>query len=338
MAQGFWTKYFSTLLRGLGALAIKQRIESKKTVRGLIHADKVLYHELIQHVEQDHMVTESLRNDENEVIRDLRVSLNNAYKILFNIEAEDLILLKIVGALIDDLENLAHDAETVAGKLKQGEAAELRKAISGIFKAVYNALRKGEIENREEYQQVMQVIEQVEGNDHNQFMTSLRTMFQNKDTQSYLAKYAVRVEIGRARTDIAQLKQIIMKIRAIRKKLKRDAEKNGVKAVLADIRDEINDIKKYLEDAFYELYQIVKRDIMFILKALYDLNSLKELNDKWVKDNYLPAAQVVDKNERIEVVEHKVSKQLHTIAQGFRIIIHGIHKSEVEAQTEAGKA
>ena len=61
--MGFYTEYFSTLLKGLRITALKERIEVRRVVNNLKKADHLLYTSLWEDVEKKHKVTKALKEE-----------------------------------------------------------------------------------------------------------------------------------------------------------------------------------------------------------------------------------------------------------------------------------
>src|SRR3989344_1018561 len=109
--MGFWTEYFSTLLKGLRITALKQRIEIRRVVDNIRKADHLLYKSLWEDVEKQHKVTKALK-EEKILIKELKKSSENAYSLVFNLSTEDITLLKAVEDILKELESFSKSIGT----------------------------------------------------------------------------------------------------------------------------------------------------------------------------------------------------------------------------------
>lgn len=327
--MGWYTEYFSTLLKGIRITALKERVEVRKLVNNLKKADYTLYKKLIKEVEGDHKVTQAIK-DEEKLLEELRISSEKAYDLIFNLSTEEIILLKSVEDILKELETFSKSI---------GANAQLKKVERDIALAIAAALKKAQSEDREEYSQLMLVIDESEKKDAKKFMAAVRLAFQNETSQSILAKFAARKEIRTVKVDILELQKIPTIIQGMREELeKRVKEKEfDEQKFIGELYGTIQKIKKYCNDAFYELYLIRKRDMLWILKVLFDLHNQREFNIKWARQNFMPRSAVLEKNKKIVEVQTTISKHFHVTAQAFRILIARIQRLEKEAEVDASK-
>lgn len=328
--MGFYTKYFSTLLKSVSATAFKQRWESRRIVNGLKDADHRLYTSLFDEVENKHQVTKAIK-DEERLLKSLRIAAENADKLMFNVETEEITLLKTVEEILKSLQDFS---KSVRGN------GDIKKLELELLSTILVALQKAEMENQQEFKQVRTIIALSENTNVGRFMEELRLRFQRKNVQTVLAKFALRREARKAKIDIQALRVTPIKIglligqlkdKPIRDELKRTKEIEKQKGSIYYL---VQDIKKYLNDAFYELFLIMRRDTLFMLKILYDLNNLVEFNLKWANKNYMPRSAVTVKNQKIADIHQKISKDFHTFAQAFNIILKKIEELEKLVQVE----
>ena len=71
--MGFYTKYFSTLLKGIRVTALKERIEVRKVINNLKKADHTLYKSLFEDVDKKHKVSHAIQEEER-IIQELKKS------------------------------------------------------------------------------------------------------------------------------------------------------------------------------------------------------------------------------------------------------------------------
>lgn len=327
--MGFYTQYFSTLLKNIRATAFKERWESRKIVNKLKDSDHRLYKSLFDEVENKHQVSKAIK-DEEKLLKSLRIAAENADKLMFNAETEEITLLKTVEQILKELETFS--------KAMKGNG-EVKKLELELLQQILLALQKAEVEDQKEFKQVRTIIVLSEGRQVGQFMEELRLRFQRKDVQTILAKFALRHEARKALTDILALRRIPSKIKLLTARLDQIAigklkQYPTRKNIMEDLYVLIRDVKKYLNDAFYELFLIMRRDTLFMMKILYDLNNLFEFNLKWAKQSYMPPNAVSQKNQKIVEINHKIANDFHTFAQAFNIILKKMEELEKIVQVE----
>lgn len=324
--MGFWAKYYSTLLKGLTATSWKERSEAKRLVRGLKRQDHELYVKIREEV-GEHRVTAALKDLEH-FITQVRKSAEVAEKFIFNALTQDRQILQTEKEILDALKELskvtANSKNKVLGKL------EHEMALS-----IYQGSKDAEIEERGEYKIVMEILDEVHRH-HKDWMEKIRTVFQDKDNQSYLARWAIRGEVLRETRDIRALKGVAKNIKTLTAKIK--AQKATGKLdhwIQQNLEEDYLIVRDSLKDAFYESYLIKKRDLLMFLKILFNLHTLREWLEDWVGKHNLPRANVDNLIEEIKGLEDNIAKHIQPIAQGFRIIINATDKIENLALQES---
>lgn len=323
--MGYYTAYFSTLLKGLRATALKERFEVRRTINSLKRADHILYKSLWRDVEEKHKVTKAIKEEEN-LIGQLRKSAENSYLLMFNLSTEDIQLLKAIENILKELEEFSKSIVT--------SNAQLIKVERDLALTIFQALDNAEKEERNEFKQVMLIINEAEEKDKNKFMAKIRLAFQKETAQTMLAKFAARAEIRKTKVDILRLQEIPVEIKDIKTRFAKKGKKYGVEKLIGELYGTIQEVKKYCNEAFTEMFYIKKRVTLLTLKILLDLNNLKAYNEKWVGKHFMPQEPIVKKNEEIDKIEDEVSKDFHTIAQAFRIIIAKVQKLKKEAERD----
>lgn len=325
--MGYYTQYFSTLLKGIWATAFKERREARRALADLKRGSKQLYESLFERVEKEHRVTKAIELEKKLIAR-MKASLENAYKLLFNAETQESTLLKTTEEIMKELHEMSMEIDKRSVSLNEmGYFKQLKQIRREIAIAIYKGLKKGESEEREEFKPVMLVINMAH-QEHNKFMEAVRLAFKEKETQSILTRFAMRREISLIRNDINKLRKIKKDIIKLKNKISKGVKLEVVISKLSSEKERL----QYLNDAFYESYLLKKRDMLIVLKALYDLNMMRRFNEVWADKNWMPRQSIVDKNKAIEEVEQKVSEQFHVIAQAFRIMIDKLQKLEKVAQ------
>jgi len=331
--MGYYTKYFSTLLKGIWFVSFKERREARRALANLKSGSKQLYENLLEKVEEQHRVTKAI-DLEKRLIARLKASLENAYNLLFNAEMQESKFLKVTEETLKELHEMSTEIDKRSVSLNQmGYFKQLKQIRMEIAVAIYKGLKKGESEEREEFKPVMLVINMAH-EEHNKFMEAVRLAFKEKETQTALTRFAMRREIVLIRSDINKIKKIKKKIIKLKNKISKGVK---LEIIISELTSEKNHLQ-YITDAFYESYLLKKRDMLIVLKALYDLNMLGRFNEMWVDKNWMPRQAVLDKNKAIEEVEQKISEEFHVVAQAFRIMIEKIGKLERVAQKMEAEA
>lgn len=319
--MGFYTKYFSTLLKGVRATSWKERIEARRAISKLRKSDRrwKRAYDLLK----VHRVTASLREFKN-AIPLLNKSLHNADAFIFNVLTEDKALVKAEQGILQALMELSQVTKN---------NPTLRKFEKELALAVYEGTKKyryAEQGEREEYRRVEAIVNEAKGN-RNKLMANLALMFQKEDTVSFLLRFPMRSGASREKTDILHLQSIATRLRGLTAGFKPSLEKNAE----AELRREVQEVAIDIRDAFFNTYDIKKKDILIVLKILYDLHQIKRIITTAIDEHNLPKASSEEFLEQIEKHENAIVQDFQTVAQGFRIVIAVIEKLEKEALTDS---
>jgi len=319
--MGFYTKYFSTLLRGVRATAWKERIEAGRAVRKLRKSDK-LYQRASKLV-KEHRVTSGMKKLKK-TLDVLGVSAHNADNFIFNVLTEDKALVKTEQQILQALLELSQITPNNNPTLKRLEKDLAMAVLEGT--KYYKFAEPGE---REEYKQVLLILNEAKGN-RNKFMAKLNLMFQKQDTVSMFSRFPMKSGASREKTDILKLQHIAQRIKFLKEKFKQHLDKEVGRELMEDTKEIASDLK----DAFYDTYTIKKRGTMLILKILYDLHSIGQLIDTSVEKHYLPKEPSQELILSIKKTENEIVQDFQIVAQGFRIVIAAIEKLDKEAESE----
>jgi len=322
--MGFYTEYWSTLLKGTWATGIKERFEARRTIKYLGASDKKLYTELPKLVEKEHKVTKAL-SEEEKVIRELKEAAANGYSLAFNVSTMDMKILEAVKNLTEAWDRIRKIIAMSSGEDK-GEVERRFEQLNQLFiTLLYKAIKKAEDEERQEYKDIMVVTDESEKKDHWQFMQSVRLRFQSLESQSMLAKLPIRTEIRREKKFIDGLNVLWRRLDELVKSTSRASKKpsHGWRPEKIKLINTLESIVKEsaedIQQAFYEAYLIKKRDFLLILKVIVNLEVLKQLNRKWVIKHFMPDLPAKEKEVSINIIIKKIAKEFHTIAQALRI-------------------
>ena len=318
--MGYWTKYYSTLLKGVRATSWKERIEARRAVRKFRKGGHE--YESAMALIKVHRVTSAL-GKLKKALEALGVSSHNADAFIFNVLTEDKALVKaeigILQALLE-LSQVTHN-DTTLRKFERYLAIAILDGTKN-----YKFAERGE---RQEYQQVLLILNEAKA-DRNKFMANLKLMFQKEATVSILSRLPMARGATREKVDILRLQRIAQRIRSLKARFKPKLEKEAERELIEDTREIAADLK----DAFYNSYAIKKRDIFVVLKILYDLHNIKQLIEESVQKHYLPQQPSQELLEMIEKTENAIVQDFQTVAQGFRIVIAAIEKVDKEAERD----
>lgn len=323
--MGYYTEYFSTIFKGVRMTAMKERWETRRVVNNLKKSDHTLYKTLFEDIEQKHRVTKALK-EEDSLLKNLQKAAENGDKLIFNVTTEEMTLLKTVEKILIELEKFPDSKD------KNVIAVEREFVL-----AVLHALQKAEALNYQEFKWVRNIVALSEDRDASKFMQAVRLTFQKKDMQTLLAKFATRMEIRRIKTDLIKLGKVPASIRKIGQRLTSKKQNERIKDIVDEFYVDVANIKRYLFDAFHETFLLMKRDSIFLMKILNDLNNLFNFNLKWINQHFMPQQSVKEKNDRIFEIEKKIAKQFHIMAQAFNIMLRKMRDLEKITYRDAAK-
>lgn len=325
--MGFYGKYFSTLFRGLLATSWKERIEARKAVNALAKG--------IDDIEKgrkdikDHRVTRAIK-ELKRAINELKISAENADKFIFNAVTVDRQLVAEEAGIMEALMNLSNETGN------HPKLLELEEHLALIL--LVTTEKHGEKEEREEYK-LVELILNLATKRKDIFMAKLKQMFLKEGDLSRLFKVPMRSGVTRERIDIQKLKKINRDINdlALRFRAHKKGEKELDRSAEIVLTRDIKEVGVDLYDAFKNSYYIKKRDLVLIMKILYDLHYIQELLDFYVRMNFFPRESADGLKKQVVDIEKKIMDNFHPIAQGFRIVIASLDNIEKKAKVEIAK-
>ena len=334
MVGGYYTEYFSTLLKSNWALAYKERWDSRRVVRYARQADKIIFTELPEKIEVEHRVTSALKDEDRaeEAIKDvikygLQLAFNSSYEdeIIFRTIKHILDSMLHIKAAVDGLRRNVNDASAIKDRNALANAEQELEELSKRFAlTVRNQVKKAEGQAREEMKEVMNLIEQAHTVDKDTFMTAVRQKFSTLKSQSALARYAFRFDIQHEKRLINSLERLSVKLEVLKNDFERMAR--NPKLAVDNFRKRANEFngliqahQKDIEGAFLYSYKIKKRDFNIMLTMVVNAEVLKKLDFKWIKMHYLPELPTRKKIESIDELQERLSHKLHIMAQALRI-------------------
>ncbi|HII65267.1 TPA: hypothetical protein HA295_00650 [Candidatus Woesearchaeota archaeon] len=307
MHMGYWTKYFSTLFKGVGMMSFKQRWNARKVVNDLRKADKILFKKLPEEIEHTHQVTKALR-DEAHAMNNLKDAANHAFKLIYEAEVQE-------DALITSINKLR---KALSG-LSLGNAG-LRHVEGQLIEGMVEAMKRADEEEREAYKDVMAVIIEAQKGD-GVLRQVIRQRFQTLKSQTALAKWAARFEVKTTAKQIRTINAITAKLPSL---------KGG--SLAKKLPDLLTQAKYAIHDAFHESFLIQKRAIYWILNVLYNLYLLRDMGYRYVKSHFMPEKPQAEEVRHIDEIIAHILKDFRTVAQGYRIIISHLESGEKELQ------
>ena len=330
--MGYYTEYFSTLLKSDWALATKQRWDSRRVVRYSRQADKMIYEVIPEKIEVEHKVTEALK-DEKKAIEAIKEVIKYGLQLAFNSSYEDEIILRTIKHLI---ESMAHFMEIVEKVKRDPKLASNQKLIKmeayleDLCKKfaimLRNQTQKAQGQEREEMKEVMTLIQQSHEYDKDAFMTAVKQKFSSIKSQTLLARYAFRSDIQHEKKLVSALEKLAPQLEQQRnwfEKISKDINKlnKDLPKAVDGFKNIVEESAQEIQGAFFYAYKIKKRDFNMMLTMMVNADILKKLNVKWVKMHFLPIVPAQERMQDIENLEKKLGEKIHTMAQALRIQI-----------------
>ena len=334
--MGYYTEYFSTLMKSDWALALKERWDSKRVIKYSQQVDKLIYKTMPQLVKAEHRVTEALKKEEM-TISDLKEVAKYGLHLAFNSAFQDEHIFKTIHHIIEIMRNIE---ESVVNMKKNSSISapdinkrmivnlenELESLSQQFAIMISRQSQKAEKETREEMKDVMNLITQSHTMTHEDFMTAVREKFQSLKSQTYLARFAFRFDVQHEKSMLAKLGAISVQL----EHLKRDFENilKNLDKKYRDLPGKVKEFKvitqqskKYIEGAFFYSYKIKKRDFNVMLNMMVNMDVLTVMDNEWIRLHFMPEAPTREKIDEIREIEKKMSEKLNVVAQSLRISI-----------------
>lgn len=326
--MGYYTEYFSTLMKGPWALAVKERWDSRRVIRYSRQADKLIYDVLPEKVEVEHKVTQALRDEDkatdaiNEVIKyGLQLAVNSSF--------EDEVILRAIKHLIENMQKF-HEIiiRMKGGNIMGVNVVALESQLETLSKKfaimIKNQTQKAEGQEREEMKDVMNLIKQSQEFDKETFVTAVKQRFSSINKQTLLARFALRYDIQHEKKLVLALERLSVRLEEQKKLFERiltnlKVRYNQLPGVVSKFKQIVEEAEKDIQGAFFYSYKIKKRDFNLMLTMLVNAEVLRKLNLKWVRMHFMPAVPTEARIKDIENLEKKMGEKLHVIAQALRI-------------------
>lgn len=331
--MGYYTEYFSTLLKSNWALSIKQRWDSKRIVRYSKKADTLIYKTLPEKIEVEHKVTSALK-DQDKAVEAIKEVVKYGLQLAFNSSYEDEILLRTVKHIIENWEKI-HE---IIDKMKRERnlftdptirevEPELEKLSQKFVIMIIRQTAKAEREEREEMKDVMDLINESHKVNHEQFMTKAKNVFSSLTSQTKLASLALRWDIQHEKRLIIDLERLSVKLEEQKKRFDRilnniNTRQHELPKILGQFKQIVDMSEKDIGGAFLYSYKIKKRDFKLMLTMMVNAEVLKKMDLRYIRMHFLPELPTLQRIKDIENVEEKLSQKLHTVAQALRISIN----------------
>src|SRR3989338_6351880 len=220
--MGYYAEYFSTIVKGPWALAIKERWDSKRVIRYSAQADKLIYETLPKKVEIEHKVSSALV-DSNKALDAINEVVKYGLHLAFNASFEEEIIFRSIKHLIENMEKF-HEVmtklrghSTIGTEIRDQNMVvqmehELEKLSQKFAVIIMTQVKKAERMEREEMKDVMTLIQQSHTMDAETFMTAVRNRFKSIKNQTRLASMAFRFDIRHEKRLISALERLAVKL------------------------------------------------------------------------------------------------------------------------------
>ena len=344
--MGFYTEYFSTLLKSDWALSIKQRWDSKRVVRYSRKADKLIYVTLPEEVEVKHKVTSALK-DEDKAIEAINEVIKYGLQLAFNSSYEDETILRAEKHLIENMEKfhelmdkMKKDEKITKAYINNQMILNVERELEYLSKKFALIIKKQTQiaigRAREEMKQVMTIIDQSHKYDKDSFMTAFRQKFSSNTSQTYLPRLAFNYDIKHEKGLILRLERLSVRLEEQKKLFERILNNINIRykelpKIVQKFKEIVEESEKDIEGVFLYSYKIKKRDFLMMLTMLVNAGVFKKLNVRWVRMHFMPAIPTETRIKDVEKIEGKAAEKIHVVAQALRILINAEENIEKQA-------
>ncbi len=337
MEVGYYTGYFSTLLKSNWALSVKQRWDAKRVVRYSKKIDINIYKTLPEMIEVEHRVSKALEKEEL-TIEELNEFFKYSYQLVINSSYEDEIILRAEKHLIENMEkfhelmdNMKRNEKITRMDINNRMISNVEKELEYLSKKFALIIKKQtEIaigRSRDEMGEVMNLITQSHKHNKDTFMTAFRQKFSSITSQTYLAKLAFNYDIRHEKKLVLRLERLSVRLEEQKKLFERilnniDKRYNELPKTVQKFKEIVEESEKDIGGAFFYSYKIKKRDFLMMLTMLVNSDVFKNLNAKWVRMHFMPAIPTEARTKGVEKIEEKAAEKIHVVAQALRISIN----------------
>lgn len=331
--MGYYTEYFSTLLKSNWALSIKQRWDSKRVVRYSNKADILIYKKLPEEIEVQHRVTSALK-DHDKAVEAIDYVVKYGLQLAFNSSYEDEVVLRTIKHLIENWEKIHEIIDKMRRNrnlftdptIRQVEP-EMENLSKKFVLMIIRQAAKAEKEERGEMQDVMNLINEAHKTNHEQLLTRAKSTFSSLSSQTRLASLALRWDIRHEKKLIIDLERLSVKLEEQKKRFDRilknvNATQHELPKILGQFKQIIEASEKDIEGAFLYSYKIKKRDFRLMLAIMVNAEVLKKMDLRYIRMHFLPELPTYQRIKDIDNVEQKLAQKLHIVAQALRISVN----------------
>lgn len=324
---GFYTKYWSTLLKGPSATRIKLRFEIKRTIKFSNMASNLLFHKFKFLIEKEHRVSYFLK-ELRKFVTYVKKTGNNCFQVLFNESTQDMSEFREVHAILQEIGEFWQKVP----RLKILKRIELDFLLH-----ILNVLKDDELKEREEYKLVLAVVnEAATKDDHQKLMAMIRDRFKSMGKtklQNLFERMEWRREARITKKEIDATKIVKKELWKLLYKLSKERDSGKLEQLAGELKIQLDSIKVHVGNMFKESYLVKERAILMVLRIIY----IVDYADKWLKleeeRNLIPKQQTEEGLLTLKEAMHHLGKDFNkSIAQEFRIVIHDIEELEKEAK------
>jgi len=326
--MGFYTKYWSTLLKGPGATRFKIRVEVRRIENFYNKASHLLFHEFPRLIEKEHRVTKFLKVFK-EFITDIKKVGENCFRVLFNESTQDMAEFREVHAILQDIGEF----------WKKMPRKKVFKEIELNFLLhIINALKDDEIKERGEYRLIEAIIDETANPEkgHQKLMAMLRDKFRKMDRtklEDMFEKVAWRREARISKQMISATKSHKKALDRILKKIVNEKNDNKLQQLASELQNQLAQIQGYVAKMFKESYYVKERAIIMVLRIIYLVMFAERYLSKESRESLIPNEPTKEGELSLDEALEHLGKDFHnTISQEFRIVVHDVEALEREAE------
>ncbi len=334
--MGFYTKQWSTLLKGPIMTGLKERFELRRIEKKGGKVSELFLKKFPKIIEEDHAITYFYKKKFPSFLKAIRVVCTNCVNIIFNQLTQDISEIKAEGGIIKQLAdfwmNLPKDKDQKFKEIERTALIRLAAIDDEETKLRY----------RPEYKEVEAItLEAKKSGDHQEFMDFLRTRVKkNLKLRNLLEKRTWRWEINTSTRCIISTNKLRNDLKNLLKRISKETKNSNLTKLSKELEIELNQICETIKIYFRESYLVRERAILMILKVLYTVEKADEYLKKMVKGGKLPEVQTESAiNSLKKMIDKEVGKNFNELlSQEFRIVINKLELEELQAERSAKSA
>ena len=304
--MGFFTKLYSTLLRGTSVLGFKQRWNVRKATKRLSDAEHLIFDKLPKEIEKDHAVSQAIK-DLKKALKDEKLGIKALDKLLFELELQEGNLHQAMANFIRNLGSLNVESE------------QLKRTLLRSLDLMKSNLELENKFDREEYKDIESDMVAA-ANDRESLRQVITQRFKNlvKDSR-FLERIAARAETKKVVHGIETLDSIGSQLAVLRGS---KPEKITTKVEIL-----VEGTVPALHEAIQELHDLKKRAFLWVGKIMYHLFVVEAMGKKYANLHLIPKKTEEEEEITVTSLINMIAQDFRMIAQGYRVQIDRLEKN-----------